>query len=178
MKKSLTIALIILAIIGLWYFGRNKTSEPTPTAVTTTSRPDASNGTFQFDDGPITLKKGSDTQAINGSGLTQETDLTDIVAYGDINEDKKDDAVVILMQTGGGSGDFFYLSAYVSGLVNYKGTNTIFIGDRIEPKSVSIKNEIITLTYLDRKPNEPFASDPTILTTKQFIYKNGELVKK
>ncbi len=180
MKKLIIIVLVIIVGIGVWYFVSGKLdSNIIETASTPTSRPDASNATFIFDDGPITLKKGLNEQEIApNSAVVQETTLTDTTEYGDINGDKKDDAVVVLMQTSGGSGVFIYLAAYVSGPVNYKGTNAIFIGDRIEPQSVSIKNSLVTLNYLDRKTNEPFSSKPTISMTQQFTYKNGELVKK
>lgn len=180
MKKLFVVILVIIVSIGVWYvLGGKLNSTTTETPSTTTSRPDASNATFIFDDGLITLKKGLNEQEIApNSAVVQETTLTDTTEYGDINGDKKDDAIVVLRQTSGGSGVFIYLAAYVSGPVNYKGTNVIFIGDRIEPKSVSIKNSVITLNYLDRKSNEPFSSKPTISITQQFIYKNGELVKK
>jgi len=180
MKKLLIVILIIIAGIGIWYFTSGKSNSNTINTVsTTTSHPNASNATFLFDDGPITLKKGTNEQEVApGSALTQETTLTNTIEYGDINGDKKDDAVVVLMQTSGGSGVFIYLAGYVSGPVNYKGTNAVFIGDRIEPKSISIKNNIITLNYLDRQPNEPFSSKPTVSINQQFVYKNGELVKK
>ncbi len=180
MKKLIAIILIIIVGIGIWYFVSGKSnSNITNTVSTVTSRPDASNATFLFDDGPVTLRKGTNEQEIApNSTLTQETTLTNTAEYGDVNGDKKDDAVVVLMQTSGGSGVFIYLAGYVSGPVNYKGTNAVFIGDRIEPKSISIKNNIITLNYLDRQPNEPFSSKPTVSITQQFVYKNGELVKK
>ena len=180
MKKLIAIVLIIIVGIGIWYFVSEKSnSKTTPVASTNTSRPDASNATFLFDDGPITLKKGTNEQEIAPNNtLIQETTLSNTIEYGDINGDKKDDAVAILMQTSGGSGVFIYLAAYASGPVGYKGSNAVFIGDRIEPKSISIKNNIITLNYLDRKLNEPFSSKPTISITQQFVYKNGELVKK
>ncbi|MHB0977943.1 MAG: hypothetical protein ACYC1K_00840 [Minisyncoccota bacterium] len=181
MKKLLIIILIIIAGVGIWYvINRNSDSDTNnPQPVSTTSRPDASNATFIFDDESITLKKGLHEQEIApNSALTQETTLTDIIDYGDINGDKKDDAVVVLKQTSGGSGVFIYLAAYVSGPVNYKGTNAVFIGDRIEPESVSTKNGLVTLNYLNRKPNEAFSSKPTVSVTQQFIYKNGELVKR
>ncbi len=108
----------------------------------------------------------------------EETTILDAKGSGDINNDGKQDAVVLLSQSGAGSGIFIYAAAYVSGPLNYKGSNAVFIGDRISPQSVSISNGIITIHYLDRKPDEPYAADPTIPTTKQLIYQNGELVEK
>ncbi len=169
-------------MFGIWYVFK-QVSNPTPSKIFNAgqniSRPDASNATFVFDDGSITLSKGINEKAITPGGSSmQETTLTDTVGYGDINGDKKDDAAAVLVQNGGGSGVFVYLGAYVSNPLNYKGSNAVFVGDRIEPKSISISNGVITLKYLDRKPNEPYAAEPTVLTSKQYVYTKGILSEK
>jgi len=182
MKKLLTIILIGIVGYGIWYGLKAPTLDPNnsnPSVTKGLSRPDISNATFKFEDSSITLRNGVSEQPITpGSTLTQETILTDMIEFGDLNADAKEDAVGIVVQLGGGSGVFIYLVAQVSGLVEYKGSNAVFIGNRIDPKSISIEDGLITLTYLDRKPGEAFAAEPTVSTTKQFIYKNGELVKK
>lgn len=182
MKKILYIILIVGIVFGIWSVFKqasNPTSSKTSNVGQNISHPDPSNATFVFDDGPITLSKGINEKAIiPGGELMQETTLTDIVGYGDINGDKKDDAVAVLVQTGGGSGVFIYLGAYVSNPLDYKGSNAVFVGDRIEPKSISILNGTITLKYLDRKPNEPYAVEPTVLTSKQYVYTKGILSEK
>lgn len=112
------------------------------------------------------------------SGIENSATILDDKAYGDLNNDDKEDVAVLLAETGGGSGVFIHIAAYVSGPVNYKGTNAMFLGDRIAPQSISISNGVITVNYLDRKEDEPFAAEPTVKTFKQFVYKNGELVEK
>jgi hypothetical protein len=181
MKKTLlVIALLVLVGLGGWYIGHRKTSTPAPAPVKvtpTTTHPDASNATFQFEDGPITLIKGSATTNVTPNGeITQETTLTDDIAYGDINKDGKTDTAVLLVQNSSGSGVFLYVAAYLSGTVQYSGSNAIFIGDRVTPKSIAVDPlGTITVTYLDRKPTDPMAAEPTILTTKHYIYKSGEM---
>ena len=183
MKKIFSIVLVLAAIFGIWYIFK-QASNPTSTKTLSNSNqnlshPDPSNATFVFADGPITLSKGINDQAIiPGGELTQETTLTNIIGYGDINGDNKEDTAAVLAQNGGGSGVFIYLVAYVSSPLNYKGSNAVFVGDRIEPKSISIANGIITLKYLDRKPNEPYAAEPTVLTSKQFVYTKDILSEK
>ena len=66
----------------------------------------------------------------------------------------------------------------MSGPVNYKGSIATFLGDRVAPESISISKGVVTIKYLDRKEDEAFAAEPTVSVTKQFIYKNGELVEK
>lgn len=180
MKRALLIATVIVVILGLWwFFGHKKAAAPTQPEVKVapaTAHPDAKDATFQFEDGPITLKNGSATTNVTPNGeITQETTLTNDVAYGDINGDGKADSAVLLVQNSEGSGVFLYVAAYLSGLVQYKGSNAVFIGDRVTPKTVSIDKGVITVTYLDRKPTEPMAAEPTVLTTAHYVYRGGQL---
>ena len=180
MKKLFLVIVII--VVGLGYFAlRDGTDEAVPNVpiVDDGFRPDPSNATFIFDEGPVTLEKGiREVEVAPGSAMKEETLLTDFVGYGDVNKDGKNDAVAILVQSGGASGVFIYLAGYVSGPVTYKGTNAIFLGDRITPKSVSISNEIITVNYLDRKESEPFTAEPTVPVARNFQYQGGTLIEK
>ncbi len=181
MKKVISIILVLIAVFGLWFiFVKTSDTSNSQKINKVIGHPDASNATFIFDDGPITLKKGSNSQSvIPGGELTQDTILTDTVGFGDINGDKKEDSVSAIAQSGGGSGVFIYLGAYVSGPLDYKGSNAVFVGDRIEPKSISISSDgVIIFKYLDRKPNEPYAAEPTVLTTKYFLYSKDSLVER
>ncbi len=183
MKKPFIFLIIILAGGLLWYLVNKTTSTPIPTTGSSTSQtntpgthPSAVNATFQFEDSAVTLKNGSNETLVPDSALVEQTELADTVGYGDLNNDSKEDAGVILIQSGGGTGVFFYAAGFISSPTGYKGTNTLFLGDRISPKSVAIKNGVMTVTYLDRKPTDPFSTDPTIPTTKTFKVENGELV--
>lgn len=183
MKKFTPIILIIIAILGIWFVFKQASNVSTKSETSSTNdsvaHPNPSNATFTFEDGPITLSKGqNEQQIIPGGELTQDTTLTSTIGYGDLNNDKKEDAAVVLVQSGGGSGVFVYVAAYVSGPLDYKGSNAVFVGDRINPKSISINNGIISFNYLDRKSNEPFATEPSVPITKQFVYSNGTLAEK
>lgn len=173
MKKFLTIIILLAAIFFLFLWGKDsgEIENKSDTSSETPFRPDPSSAAFTFDDGLITLSKG---RSVTSAG--DETTLLEEKAYGDINADGKEDVVVLLARSGGGSGVFIHVAAYVSGLVNYKGTNTVFLGDRVAPGSISIRNGVITVSYLDRDPEEALAAEPTIRTTKELIYSNGELV--
>ncbi|MDO8569559.1 MAG: hypothetical protein Q7R89_02160 [bacterium] len=181
--KKIIIIIIVVAIAALLYTMRD--NSPRDKTVTPTVsekgvfRPDPSSATFIFDDEEITLSAGRNEKSITpGNALVEETVLMDKFAYGDINADGKEDTVLFLARYGGGSGTFIYLGAYVSGPVTYRGSRAILIGDRIVPQSISINKGIITIKYLDRKEDEPFSAEPTVSISKQFIYKNGELVEK
>jgi len=177
MKKALLILIIIIGAAAVFYAWRsNSTDDKTVTSPTANSgsfKPDPSNATFTIDDEPISLSAGR-----NEGASGEETTLLDKFAYGDINADGKVDTALFLVQSGGGSGTFLYLAGYVSGPVNYKGSDATFIGDRVAPQSISISKGIVTIKYLDRGPDDSFATEPTISVSKQFVYKDGELVEK
>lgn len=176
------IGAVIVLLLGYLVFtnfkdnSSNINGEPKIQIDRTTSKPDLSNGTFIFDDLKITLENGTaETTLPDNGALSQTTTLTDKIAYGDLNRDNKEDAAALFVQEGAGTGIFMYVAAYVSGTVKYNGSNAIFIGDRLIPQNISINNEVIKVTYLDRKEGEPFTATPTEENTKSFIFVNGEL---
>lgn len=179
MKKILS-TVIILAIVGLgWYLWSNNDKEEKLVIAPTISEPDPSNATFLIGGEKVTLKDGrSSRQFSPESAVTLETMLTDIIEYGDINNDSKNDTVAIIMQSGGGSGMFVYVVSYVSGNVDYEGSNAVLVGDRISPEELSIRNGVIYVTYLDRNEEEAFAAEPTVRTEIELIYKDGNLEKR
>lgn len=175
--KKVIVAIVIIGAVALIYAMRNgsATTSSAPTANEKgVFRPDPSGATFTFDDEPVTLSAGRNETAITpGSALVEETVLLDQLAYGDVNADGKEDTALLLARYGGGSGTFIYLAAFVSGPVTYHGSEAIFIGDRIAPKSISISGGIVTVKYLDRKDGDAFATEPTVSVSKQFIYRAG-----
>jgi len=181
-KKIITIVVIIGAVAFVYFMRDDSPQEETGTPVASengTFRPNPSNATFIFDDGPITLSQGHNERAITpSSALLEETTLMDKFAYGDINLDGKEDAALFLARYGGGSGTFIYVAVFVSGPVTHRGSEAIFIGDRIAPQSISINREVVTVEYLDRGPDEALASEPTIRTTKQFVYQDGKFQER
>lgn len=171
MKKLL---LLLVVIAGALFFLSRNGSEGVPQNVqTNTGSANPNNATFSFDDGSVTLSSGRGEKEDEESEFTESVELLPENAKGDLNADGKDDTVVLLARSGGGSGVFIYIAAYVSGPVNYKGTNAIFIGDRVSPESISVSNGVVTFEWLDRRPDEPFAAEPTVPASEQFVYQNG-----
>ncbi len=180
MKTLFKIIVVVLIVLGIWFLYNKTSNAPTSDDIVNQAlltHPDPSNATFEFEDESVTLKNGIHEGKIENSSATVETTLLDVIGYGDLNNDKKEDAVVVLLQDGAGSGLFVYVAGYVSAPLNYIGSNALFIGDRIEPKSIAIKNELITLTYLDRKANEPMSAEPTVMKTKNYKYTKGTLAE-
>lgn len=186
-KLLLIIVLIALAGGGYWFYtSRSSSTTPNDSVPTNTSngntsfRPNPSNATFVFEEGPVTLSAGKNESPVSpGSAFMEETVILDTFAYGDVNGDDEGDTVLLLARTGMGSGTFIYAAAYVSGPVGYRGTNTIFLGDRIDAEEISIAaNGTITVTYLDRGEDEPMSAEPTIRTTKTLVIQNNQLVER
>lgn len=186
MKKFILIIIFVIIgiLVGYFIITSDKFKTDNQDAAQNTSekgsfKPNPSNATFIFDDGAVTLSEGKIERIVApGNTLVEEIAVMDKLAYGDINNDKKDDTALLLARYGGGSGVFIYAAAFLSGPVNYKGSKVVFIGDRITPQSISIKDGTVIVNYLDRDPNEAFSAEPTIPMSKQFIYKNGEFQEK
>ena len=176
MKKIIVIIVILVAAVLLYAMRDKPTVGEVRTPQTSkngTFHPDPSSATFTFDDGPITL-----SMERNESASGEETTLLNKFAYGDINADDKEDTALLLARYGDGAGTFIYLGTYVSGPVTYRGSKVIFIGDRIAPQSISINGGVVTVEYLDRRPDEALATEPTVPVSKQFVYRNGEFQEK
>lgn len=174
-KLLLIIALIVVALMALYF----ATSSSTQVVQNQSggSKPDPTNATYVVEGEKVTFKNGLNNTE-EQDGLTMESRVLETIAYGDLNADGEEDALALIAQSGGGSGTFVYVVVYVSGPVKYNGSNAIFLGDRISPQSLSVKNGVATVKYLDRKEDEPFSAEPTVSTTKQLVYKSGELAEK
>jgi hypothetical protein len=185
MKKIIIIILIIGAAF-LFYVRRNETEEALvakpaapPVNQEAAFRPDPSNATFIVEGEQIALSGGRNEKKITPeSALVEETVILDKFAYGDVNADGKEDTALLLARFGGGSGTFIYLAAFISGPVTYRGSEAIFIGDRVVPQSISVSGNTVTVKYLDRAPGEAFAAEPTVVTSKVFIYSDGTFQEK
>jgi len=176
MKKVFIVLIIVIGVVALFYFWNNNSAQDkaaTPFQEKNSSfKPDPSNATFNIDDEEVILSGGRKNTS------TEETNILDKLAYGDVNADGKEDTILFLVQSGGGSGTFIYLAGYISGPVTYRGSTATFIGDRIVPQSISISKGVVTIKYLDRGTDDAFATEPTIQVSKEFIFKDGEFVER
>lgn len=85
----------------------------------------------------------------------------------------------------GGSGTFLYIGLF-SRIAEpripnqtLKHESSILIGDRVALTGISKNSEgAFTISYLDRKEDEPFTAEPTVLATKRvMIYPTNSLVE-
>jgi len=136
------------------------------------------NLTYKVNDIDVTLVDGrSEVEAAPGSSTKILTQYFGNEAAGDLNGDGKQDVIFLLTQSEGGSGTFFYVVAALSTENGYVGSNAIVLGDRIAPQSTSIEGQLVNVTYVDRKPGEPFSAEPTVGMSKVLLVKDNQLVE-
>ena len=138
---------------------------------------DPSTATFTIDGKPVTLVAGrAEREAAPASATKIVTTLGPERAEGDLDGDGRPDTAVTLIYQPGGSGTFTYVAAVVNPTAGAAGTVAILVGDRIKVTSLRIDGKTIVLEYLDRRPGEPFATAPSVPTTKRFVVSDGKVI--
>lgn len=155
--KLLSIVVVLAAIVGggisayqYWWVLKEKIEAPAETKLIIN---DLKNAEYYF------LSYNKRIQLTNGQYEDWPSRITagiynDKIAFGDLNNDGKKDAVVIVTINGGGSGDFRELAI----IVNQDGNPTYLVskelGDRVIINSVSIQSGIITINMITHGPND------------------------
>lgn len=135
------------------------------------------NTTYSIDGSQFALRDGHfEMPASPGSAAKTMLEIVGVPAFGDLNADGNADAALILVYQGGGSGTFYYLAAAINGEDGYRGTNALFLGDRVIPQFVGIQNRAIAAGFRDREPSESFASTPTIDVTRYAFLDGLDLI--
>ncbi|MFA6445643.1 MAG: hypothetical protein WCW14_00115 [Candidatus Paceibacterota bacterium] len=181
-KKQIFISIVVIVIIlgGIWKYNTRDTKQNTGTQNATSTEmivPDIKNLTYNIDGTSITLKDGIYEENITDSASAEITEILSS-SNGDMNKDSLPDTAVVLVQSGAGTGTFYSLSVAYSAPSETKTTEATLLGDRIDGVKISInKSGILTVSYLDRKNDEPMSAEPTVLIKKEFILKNGSLIE-
>lgn len=181
MSKAVGISLLVIVLLSgifLLFGGQNRVRiEPAPEEPQTVEF-DPLNASYLIEGRIITLLNGrAETPAGTESDTAIATTISGEPARGDISSDGQDDAALILIQDPGGTGTFYYVAAALSSKIGAKGTDAIFLGDRIAPKKIEIQNGQIIVNYLERSPEEPMASPPSIEKKKILVLK-GEVLQE
>lgn len=200
MKQRLALVIWILFIVGMPGCSPavlNETQEATkpPLAeatsapITTTavtplassaeeSIPGFLDTTFEVEGKAIQLVKGvSEVEAAPGSAAKVVTRYFGNESSGDLNGDGKEDVAFLIAQNSGGSGTFFYVVVALRTNAGYSGTNAMFLGDRIAPQTTSIENGVVVANYADRKPGEPFTTQPSVGVSRRFKIEDQNLIE-
>lgn len=97
--------------------------------------------------------------------------------HGDLNGNGNKDASMFLVQDKGGSGIFYYAAAalHINGV--FAGTHAIFLGDRISPQNIEIRDGVIIVSYAERKIGEPMTTPPSMGVSKYLVVKENLLME-
>jgi hypothetical protein len=180
MKKFVIIAIVVAVIAGAFFYSQKMTNKNNQTQVklATTTPETFKNLTYIIEGQQITLANGlSQISIASGSAEMQTTRYFGNVAAGDLTNSGRIGYAFLLTQDNGGSGTFFYLAAALLTDFGYRGTNALLLGDRIAPQSTEINNGIITVNYADRKPGEPFTTEPSVGVSRNFRIAAGSLIE-
>ncbi len=116
-------------------------------------------------------------KAASGSFPEVVITLSDLVARGDLDGDGVEDAAVILVVQSGGSGTFYYLCA----VLNQDGTPlneaTVYLGDRIQVRKLSIDGGWIEIEMLVQGPGDPMVK-PTRRVRRAYELSDRRLIQK
>lgn len=124
----------------------------------------------------IVLHNGHSEIPLSTDGVSKiRTSVFNDPVTADLDSDGDDDAVLLLVHDPGGSGTFYYLVAALNSNGSYQGTNTVLLGDRIIPQSITVQNGIITATYKTQKQGEARSAVPSFVVKRYLTVKSGEL---
>ncbi len=161
-----------------WPLGNGAVANDTMPAYQDSSPPtaDTLNVTCMIEGRVIPLKEGrSEVISTMDSAVKIRTYVSGNLVFGDLDDDGDEDAVFVLVQDSGGSGTFYYVAAAVNANGIYSGSNAVLLGDRIEQKSLQIRNGLVVAEYFKRKTGEPMSSPPEKVSQVYMVYESGNL---
>lgn len=175
MNKNISLAVLAIVVIGLGttaLFGKKDQAIFDPLNTTYT---------FEGQQAVRLVNGKEEAELAPGSAEKMITKVFGEPVSGDLNGDGKADAALFLVQTTGGTGTFYYVAAAINkgGATGNaaQGTNAVFLGDRITPGNIEIKDGQIIASYADRKLGEPVAATPSVSMTKYLVY-DGYLLQE
>jgi hypothetical protein len=139
---------------------------------------DPRNATYEIEGRPVTLVNGlSEVEAAPGSASKVTTRVFGNEASGDLDGDGMADVALLVTQNSGGSGTFYYAVVARRTPAGFAGTNGVFLGDRIAPQTTQVENGIVIVNYAERRPGEPFTTQPSVGVSKYLKVESGRLVE-
>lgn len=170
------IILVVLVFAKLLY--NNNTASNVNESKTAISANDYKNAAYEIDGQKVQLKDGiANITSANNPAAKSTIKYFGNEAWGDFNNDGRQDVAFILTQDSGGSGTFYYAVAALNNGNGYDGTNAIFLGDRIAPQTTEFHNNEIIVNYAVRKADEPMTTAPSVGVSKYLKVNNGLLVE-
>jgi uncharacterized surface protein with fasciclin (FAS1) repeats/uncharacterized lipoprotein YbaY len=95
---------------------------------------------------------------------------------GDLNGDGSTDAVVLIRETSGGGSERAILAAVLNDNYAVNPISALTLGDRLRINRIVVTDGVITVDYLDRRPDQAMLERPTVRMSKRFMLKANRLV--
>lgn len=158
-------ALIILYSIISFLLKSSQTISPGANA------PDISNMSYVVGSDIFNLKDGKAEKeyVLNHSEKNTLSILGEPI-YGDFDGDKDTDAAVVLVNNPGTSGTYYYVALVINNAGDYKVSNALYLGDRIAPQAVIMRDGKLIVTYADRKEDDPMTESPSVIKNTWISY--------
>jgi len=180
LKSKIYICIVVLGVLLLlWdeFFAK----APAPVAVLPQ---DFTEVTFTLKGKEVTLVDGIFVNSVTPDSASVST----IRYFGndfahDVDGDGDMDVVFLVTEDGGGSGTFFYVVGAIKEAEGYRGTQAMFLGDRIAPQSIDAgEGTQVVVNYADRALGEPMSTVPSVGKSMYLLYNSttndfGEVVQ-
>jgi len=127
-------------------------------------------------------KETQDVSKINTLNVGENFTIFGEPVEGDLDNDGDLDQALYVVEQPGGSGSFYYAVLAINNAGEYKLTEKMFLGDRIAPQNIEIKDGRAVYNFADRKAVEPMSTVASVAKSVWVHYnKNtneiGEWVK-
>lgn len=170
MKNStIVIIALIVVVLGMFVFVNFMPNEevvvnlPENNIPAQVAKPDVLNTTYNVDGDVFTLVAGKAEIPVPGSAVKNSLSIFGEPVYGDLDADGDVDASVWLVNEPGGTGVFYYGALVLNEGNNVsKATNTMFLGDRIAPQTLEIRDGRAVYNFAERRADEPMTAEPSV----------------
>ncbi len=151
------VGLIILVGLGLLLFSGKNVNAP---AASTTELNSIS---VKISGEVFDLANGKSEKEYPAGGTTKnKLSFFGNPVIGDLDNDGDKDAAILLQHEPGGSGVFYYAVLAINSNGSYRATETMFLGDRIAPQTVEIRDGRAVYNFAERKAGESFSVPPSM----------------
>lgn len=179
-EDKVGMALAMVSRAGVKWIRAGETNIPVPVEITSkpSSAKSPDQACYMIEKQEVCLINGSiEVAAAPGSATKIKTSIFGRPVYGDLDGNGTSDVVMLLVQNSGGSGIFYYVAAAFNVNGGFSGTNAIFLGDRISPQNIQIRDGVIIANYADRGAHEPMTTPPSIGISKYLVLKEAKLTE-
>jgi len=187
--KYILVVLILAVIVGGGILGWIKKEEISPPELLKIEEPEEKTEKFTLDklknaeyytityEETVQLKDGFYRKEYLGMASGLEVGIyKDKIAFGDLNNDEKEDAAVVLYSTGGGSGTFRELAIMINEDGDPSYLTSEHLGDRVVINSIDIQSGIITLDMIVHGPEDAMCC-PSLKKTFKYRLSENQLVE-